>query len=89
MRPRRRTSQYARAGRPRTPASGSCGCAALRGRGHAIGDELLEHVWPLHWEHINLAGDYTWADPEESDPERLRELRLNQSPSPTELRRAA
>ena len=34
--------------------------AALRGRGHAIRDELLKHVWPLHWEHINLTGDYSW-----------------------------
>ena len=63
--------------------------AALRGRGHAIGDELLKHVWPLHWEHINLTGDYTWADPEAGEPERLRELRLGRWPGPLELRRAA
>jgi TnpA family transposase len=63
--------------------------AALRGRGHAIGDELLKHVWPLHWEHINLTGDYTWADPEAGEPERLRELRLDRWTGSTELRRAA
>ena len=63
--------------------------AALRGRGHAIGDELLKHVWPLHWEHINLTGDYTWADPGTGEPERLRELRLERYPGPTDLRRAA
>lgn len=63
--------------------------AALRGRGHAIGDELLKHVWPLHWEHINLTGDYTWADPEAGEPEPLRELRLDRWTGSTELRRAA
>jgi Tn3 transposase DDE domain len=63
--------------------------AALRGRGHAIADELLAHVWPLHWEHINLSGDYTWADPEAGEPERLRDLRLARSPGSTDLQRAA
>jgi hypothetical protein len=63
--------------------------AALRGRGHAIRDELLEHIWPLHWEHINLTGDYTWPDPEAGGPGRLRELRLDRWPGPTELRQAA
>jgi hypothetical protein len=63
--------------------------AALRGRGHAIADELLAHVWPLHWEHINLTGDYTWTDPGAGEPERLRDLRLDRSPRSTDLPRAA
>jgi hypothetical protein len=32
--------------------------AALRERGHTISDELLAHLSPLKWEHINLTGDY-------------------------------
>jgi hypothetical protein len=34
--------------------------AALRWRGKTIPDELLAHLSPLGWEHINLTGDYVW-----------------------------
>jgi hypothetical protein len=63
--------------------------AALRRQGHEIRDELLAHVWPLHWEHINLTGDYTWTDAGPDEPARLRELRLDRIPVPADLRRAA
>jgi hypothetical protein len=33
---------------------------ALRERGQAVSDELLAHLSPLGWEHINLTGDYVW-----------------------------
>jgi len=33
---------------------------ALRKRGQVIPDELLQHLSPLGWEHINLTGDYVW-----------------------------
>jgi hypothetical protein len=33
---------------------------ALRQVGHHVPDELLAHVWPLAWDHINITGDYTW-----------------------------
>jgi hypothetical protein len=26
----------------------------------SVGDNLLEHLSPLGWEHINLTGDYVW-----------------------------
>ncbi len=32
----------------------------LRSRGQFIDDNLLQHLSPLGWEHINLTGDYTW-----------------------------
>jgi hypothetical protein len=32
----------------------------LRQRGRIFSDELLEHLSPLGWEHINLTGDYVW-----------------------------
>jgi Tn3 transposase DDE domain len=33
---------------------------SLRGHGRAIDERLLKHVAPVHWNHINLTGDYTW-----------------------------
>lgn len=32
---------------------------ALRAHGHAVDDDLLQHLSPLGWDHINLTGDYT------------------------------
>jgi hypothetical protein len=33
---------------------------ALRAHGIPVEDELLAHLSPIGWEHINLTGDYTW-----------------------------
>ena len=33
---------------------------AMRAQGHIIEEELLKHIAPIHWNHINLTGDYTW-----------------------------
>jgi TnpA family transposase len=33
---------------------------ALRRQGEAIADDLLTHLAPLGWQHINLTGDYLW-----------------------------
>jgi TnpA family transposase len=33
---------------------------ALRQQGRQIDDGLLNHVAPVHWNHINLTGDYYW-----------------------------
>jgi len=32
----------------------------LRDSGQDVTEELLPHISPLGWEHINLTGDYTW-----------------------------
>ena len=34
--------------------------AVLRQRGREIPDDLLAHLSPLAWEHVNLTGDYAW-----------------------------
>jgi TnpA family transposase len=33
---------------------------ALREQGQVIDEDLLQHLSPLGWEHINLTGDYSW-----------------------------
>nr|WP_313015817.1 hypothetical protein [Brucella intermedia] len=40
-----------------------------------IPDELLKHVSPLSWEHINLTGIYSW-DAEQQMPDGFRPLRV-------------
>ena len=37
--------------------------AHLRAQGQAIPDNILPHVSPLAWEHINLTGIYSWDAP--------------------------
>ena len=32
----------------------------IQQKGRTISDELLVHLSPLGWEHINLIGDYVW-----------------------------
>ncbi|MTH94488.1 Tn3 family transposase, partial [Roseibium sp. RKSG952] len=34
--------------------------ADLRRQGRHVPDEVLKHVSPLSWEHINLTGIYSW-----------------------------
>ena len=52
-------------------------------------DPILAHVWPLAWDHINLTGDYTWSGDAPRDPDRLRDLRLDQLTPPLPLQQAA
>src|SRR5206468_10261785 len=52
----------------------------LRKRDQAIPDELLEHLSPLGWEHINLTGDYVWKPGTGTRRRPLRQLRLPLSP---------
>jgi len=33
---------------------------ALKRKGLKINEQLLSHLSPLAWEHINLTGDYIW-----------------------------
>jgi len=32
----------------------------LKDNGHSVNENLLKHLSPLGWEHINLTGDYVW-----------------------------
>ena len=50
--------------------------AALRAA-EEIPDELLAHLSPLGWEHVNLTGDYVWASTDQAteNPDGFRPLR--------------
>jgi TnpA family transposase len=48
---------------------------ALRQRGESIPDDLLAHLSPLKWEHINLTGDYHWRRDGGLRNRKLRPLR--------------
>lgn len=48
---------------------------ALRDRGQEVDDELLSHLSPLGWEHINLTGDYHWRQSKHLKPGQFRPLR--------------
>ncbi|MEH6825511.1 MAG: Tn3 family transposase [Motiliproteus sp.] len=51
----------------------------LRESGEKIEDDLLQHVSPLSWEHINLTGDYIWPAASTFDGN-FRELRNSDKP---------
>jgi TnpA family transposase len=48
---------------------------ALRHQGQTIDDALLKHVAPIHWNHINLTGDYTWRQNKRVEKGGFRPLR--------------
>lgn len=48
---------------------------ALRGKGHAVDDALLQYLSPLGWEHINLTGDYLWRSSAKVGAGKFRPLR--------------
>jgi transposase len=48
----------------------------LREREQSISDEMLAHLSPLGWEHINLTGDYVWKPDGRTKKRPLRQLRL-------------
>ncbi len=47
----------------------------LREQGENINDDLLSHLSPLGWEHINLTGDYLWQKSKQTKTEEFRPLR--------------
>jgi hypothetical protein len=50
--------------------------STLRERGQAITDDLLAHLSPLGWEHINLTRDYVWESAIRKRHRPLRQRRL-------------
>jgi len=47
----------------------------LKAHGLLVGDNLLEHLSPLGWEHINLTGDYIWRQNRRVESGKFRPLR--------------
>jgi len=47
----------------------------LRRQGEIIPDNLLGHLAPLGWQHVNLTGDYLWGAAASPGPAEFRELR--------------
>jgi len=48
---------------------------ALRDSGKDVDDNLLSHLSPLGWEHINLTGDYLWRQSKQIKQGNFRPLR--------------
>jgi hypothetical protein len=48
---------------------------ALANSGQTVDEELLPHLSPLGWEHINLSGDYVWQQDKRVARGRFRPLR--------------
>ena len=53
--------------------------AELRDKGEIIDDDLLQHVSPLGWEHINLTGDYSWLQNKQFEKGKFRNLHYTEN----------
>ena len=49
---------------------------ALHDSGKDIDEQLLPHLSPLGWEHINLTGDYIWRQNKQVEQGKFRSLRM-------------
>ena len=54
---------------------------ALKENGQPINDDLLRHLSPLGWDHINLTGDYAWQNNKSVEKGKFRPLRPISQPS--------
>jgi TnpA family transposase len=48
---------------------------SLKAHGYPVDDELIGHLSPLAWEHINLTGDYVWRQSKRVEKSKFRPLR--------------
>jgi TnpA family transposase len=48
---------------------------SLKADGYPMDDELIGHLSPLAWEHINLTGDYVWRQSKKVEKGKFRPLR--------------
>jgi TnpA family transposase len=48
---------------------------SLKAHGYPVDDELIGHLSPLAWEHINLTGDYVWRQSKRVEKGKFRPLR--------------
>jgi hypothetical protein len=80
MRPNVQTGQPSRhpQRRPRRLNTSEDSATAPPRQPHAniSADPLLTHVAPIHWNHINLTGDYTWRQNKRVERGDFRPLRL-------------
>jgi TnpA family transposase len=53
---------------------------AIRDHGQPVDENLLQHLSPLGWEHINLTGDYVWRQDRRVERGKFRPLRAFTSP---------
>ena len=53
---------------------------AIRDHGQPMDENLLQHLSPLGWEHINLTGDYVWRQSRRLDKGKFRPLRPMTTP---------
>jgi hypothetical protein len=53
---------------------------ALRRHGRQVDDGLLKHLAAVHWNHINLTGDYLWHQNKRVEKGGFRPLRLQLQP---------
>jgi len=51
---------------------------AQRSMGKNIDDTLLQYLFPLGWEHINLTGDYVWRQNRKNEDEQFWPLRTTE-----------
>ncbi|WP_372399932.1 Tn3 family transposase [Azospirillum sp. HJ39] len=56
---------------------------ALRNQGENVPNDLLAHLAPLGWQHINLTGDYIWQPEDAPELSDFRPLRIRPSPPNT------
>ncbi|MGO9016192.1 MAG: Tn3 family transposase [Dissulfurispiraceae bacterium] len=47
---------------------------ALKAQGQRVDENLLQHLSPLGWEHINLTGDYIWKQSKKVEQGKFRQL---------------
>jgi Tn3 transposase DDE domain len=53
---------------------------ALRQQGRQVDESLLKHVAPVHWNHINLTGDYSWRQNKRLEKGGFRPLMIPPEP---------
>jgi TnpA family transposase len=61
---------------------------ALRRQRESVPDELLTHLAPVGWQHINLTGDYLWDADTRVGPDGFRALRRAAQPLRAAARRS-
>lgn len=53
---------------------------AMRMQGHQFNESLFKHVAPIHWNHINLTGDYAWRQHLDIEKDGFRPLQKIPTP---------